>query len=103
MPVGNTARALVKFGYTDHPKVRSAFRWLVSNQKENGGWRCGWRRGIINAWEGMSAFTVYPRSKWSRGMHRAVERGAEFYLEREMHKEGKPYAPWYRFHYPIHY
>lgn len=36
-------------------------------------------------------------------MHRAVERGAEFYLEREMHKEGKSYAPWYRFHYPIHY
>src|SRR5271157_3411378 len=34
--VGNTARALVKFGYADHPKVSSAFQWLVKNQKENG-------------------------------------------------------------------
>lgn len=38
--VGNTARALVNMGYADHPKVRSAFRWLVSNHKENGGWHC---------------------------------------------------------------
>lgn len=31
---GNTARALVKFGYVDHPRVRSAFEWLVKNQAE---------------------------------------------------------------------
>ncbi len=101
--VGNTARALVKFGCADHPSVRSAFHWLVENQKENGGWRCGWRRGVLDAWEGMSAFAVYPRRKWTERMKRAVERGAEFYLERELHKEGPRYGPWYRFHYPIHY
>jgi len=101
--VGNTARALVKFGYADHPNVRSAFRWLVANQKENGGWRCGWRRGVLDAWEGMSAFAVLPRQRWTEGMKRAVDRGAEFYLERELHREGPRYGPWYRFHYPIHY
>lgn len=101
--VGNTARALVKFGYVDHPKVRSAFEWLVENQKENGGWRCGWRRGILDGWEGMSAFAAYPRQKWTGRMKRAVERGAEFYLQREMHIEGPRYGPWYRFHYPVHY
>ncbi len=33
---GNTARALVKFGYEDHPKVRSAFDWFVKNQAKLG-------------------------------------------------------------------
>jgi hypothetical protein len=36
-------------------------------------------------------------------MKLSVERGSEFYLERELHKEGKRYSPWYRFHYPVHY
>jgi hypothetical protein len=101
--VGNTARALVKFGYVDHPNVRSAFEWLVKNQKENGGWHCWGRNGVIDAWEGMSAFAVYPRQKWTRNMKAAVERGAEFYLERKLHRQGKHYDPWYRFHYPNHY
>jgi hypothetical protein len=101
--VGNTARALVKFGYEDHPKVRSAFRWLVREQKENGGWHCWGKKGVISAWEGMSAFAAYPKQKWTRSLNRAVERGAEFYLKRELHKEGKRYDPWYRFHFPEHY
>jgi hypothetical protein len=101
--VGNTARALVKFGYADHPRVTSAFEWLVKNQKENGGWHCFGKNGVIDAWEGMSAFAVYPRQKWTRSMKAAVERGAEFYLERKLHREGKRYDPWYRFHYPNHY
>ncbi len=101
--VGNTARALVKFGYTDHPKLRTAFEWLVKNQKENGGWHCWGRNGVLDAWEGMSAFAVYPRQHWTAGMKRAVERGVEFYLERELHKEGPRYGPWYRFHFPFHY
>ena len=36
-------------------------------------------------------------------MKNSVEMGAEFYLERELHKQGSRYRPWYRFHYPIHY
>jgi len=101
--VGNTARALVKFGYADHPKVRSAFEWLVENQDKNGGWSCFGSGRNLDSWEGMSAFAVYPRQKWNEGMTRAVERGAEFYLERELHKQGARYGPWYRFHYPVQY
>lgn len=101
--VGNTARALVQFGYAGHPKVKSAFDWLVKAQKENGGWHCWGKNGVLDAWEGMSAFAVYPKQKWTRSVKRAVERGAEFYLERELHKQGAQYAPWYRFHYPVHY
>jgi len=101
--VGNTARALVKFGYEDDPKVVSAFRWLVRNQKPNGGWDCFGRDGVIDGWEGMSAFAVYPRQKWTRGMPDAVDRGLEFYLERHLLHDGSRYDPWYRFHFPYHY
>jgi hypothetical protein len=105
---GNTARALVKFGYQDHPKVKSAFDWFVKNQAELGGWSCfnygsGGRGRNLDSWEPLSAFAVYPRQKWTRGMKNAVEKGAEFFLERELHKQGDRYEPWYRFHYPIHY
>lgn len=101
--VGNTARALVKFGYEDHPKVKNAFRWLVREQKEDGGWHCWGRNGVIDAWEGMSAFAAYPKQKWTRSLKRAVERGAEFYLKRELHNQRGRYEPWYRFHFPEHY
>jgi hypothetical protein len=32
-----------------------------------------------------------------------VERGAEYYLEHELHVQGDRYDPWYRFHWPVHY
>jgi len=105
---GNTARALVKFGYVDHPKVRRAFDWFVKSQAELGGWSC-WNYGSgprgrnLDSWEPLSAFAVYPRKKWTRGMKLAVEKGAEFFLERELHRQGDRYEPWYRFHYPVHY
>ena len=105
---GNTARALVKFGYVDHPRVRRAFEWFVKNQSELGGWSC-WNYGSrprgrnLDSWEPLSAFAVYPRQKWTRGMKLAVEKGAEFFLERKLHKQGDRYGPWYRFHYPVHY
>ena len=101
--VGNTARALVKFGYQEDPKVRRAFGWLVKNQKPNGGWHCWGKNGVIDGWEGMSAFAVYPREKWTRSMKAAVDRGLEFYLERRMLHQGGRYDPWYRLHFPYHY
>jgi hypothetical protein len=100
---GNAARALVRFGYADHPKVRAAFEWLAANRDRNGGWSCFGRGRNLDSWEGLSAFAVYPRERWTQAMKRAVELGAEFYLQRELHKQGEPYGPWYRFHYPVHY
>lgn len=101
--VGNTARALVQFGYADHPKVRSAFEWMVRNANHLGGWSCFLSGRNLDSWEPLSAFAVYPRQKWTEGMKRVVESGAEFFLQRELHKQGDPYEPWYRFHYPVHY
>ena len=105
---GNSARALVRFGYVDHPKVRRAFEWIVKNQAELGGWSC-WNFGekrtgrTLDSWEPLSAFAVYPRQKWTRSMKLACEKGAEFFLERELHKQGARWEQWYRFHYPVHY
>src|SRR5271169_464934 len=51
--VGNTARALIKFGYSDHPKVKSALEWLVKNQAKLGGWSCFGSGRNLDSWEGM--------------------------------------------------
>ncbi|HXW37401.1 MAG TPA: hypothetical protein VEJ36_05820, partial [Nitrososphaerales archaeon] len=101
--VGNTARALVKFGYEDHPKVRSAFEWMAAHASEKGGWSCWGTGRNLDSWEPLSAFAAYPKAKWTRRMKTAVEMGAEFFLERELHIQGDHYEPWYRFHYPVHY
>jgi len=101
--VGNTARALVKFGYADHPKVKSSFEWMVKNSAEKGGWSCYGSGRNLDSWEPLSAFAIYPRQKWTKGMKQVVEKGAEFFLERELHVQGDHYEPWYRFHYPVHY
>ncbi|HZY69896.1 MAG TPA: prenyltransferase/squalene oxidase repeat-containing protein [Thermoplasmata archaeon] len=101
--VGNTARALLQFGYTDHPRVRAALDWLVEHQAKLGGWSCWGSGRNLDSWEGMSAFAAFPRSKWSRPMEAAVAKGAEYYLSKELHLQGDHYEPWYRFHYPVHY
>src|SRR5438552_19100900 len=37
-------------------------------------------------------------------IRQSIERGAEFYLERRLFREGPaPYRPWFRLHYPVHY
>jgi len=104
---GNLARTLLLCGYGDDPRVRSAFDWLVRNQMEDGGWHCMYERafgrGTLDCWEGLSAFAVLPRQRWTRRMKRCIEDGAEFYLRHELFKQGRPYLPWLRFHYPVHY
>ena len=101
--VGNTARALVKFGYEDHPKVKAAFDWMVRHQAKLGGWSCFGSGRNLDSWEPMSAFAVLPKQKWNKSMTQTVEKAAEFFLERRLHQQGGSYKPWYRLHYPIHY
>jgi hypothetical protein len=100
---GNMARALVRFGYVDHPKVKSAFEWLARSHDPKGGWSCFGTGRNLDSWEALSAFAVYPKAKWTADMQQAVAQGAEFFLERELHRQGDEYPPWYRFHYPTHY
>lgn len=102
--VGNLARMLIKCGYSEDMRVRRLVDWLLETQKEDGGWNCfPSGRGTLDCWEALSAFASIPRRKWNGRLKRSVERGAEFYLERKLFNEGRKYAPWFRFHYPVHY
>jgi hypothetical protein len=100
---GNCARALIQMGYVDHPQVLSAMDWLVRTADKNGGWSCFGSGRNLDSWEGLSAFAVYPRDRWTAPMEECVRKAAEFFLQRELHRQGEKYAPWLRFHYPIHY
>jgi len=100
---GNQARALIQFGYADDPRIRRTLDWLVQSADPKGGWSCFGSGRNLDSWEGLSALAAYPRSKRTRGMVDAIDRGAEFFLERELHRQGDRYAPWFRFHYPVHY
>jgi hypothetical protein len=102
---GNLCRTLIRCGYADDPRVTGALDWIARAQKDDGGWHCfPSETGTLDCWEGLSAFAVLPHAKWTRGIKRSFEKGAEFYLERELHREGRGrYVPWFRFHYPVHY
>jgi hypothetical protein len=105
----NMARALLQLGYADDPRVRKSLDWLVKVAHPKGGWSCRLDRSgmsagrSLDAWEPLAAFAAYPRAKWTPAMKGCVESGAEFYLERELYKQGERYEPWYRFHWPVHY
>ncbi len=101
--VGNMARALIRLGYGDDPRVRKSLDWLVETADPKGGWSCFGRGRNLDSWEGLSAFAAYPRARWTAGMQRCVDLASEFFLERELHRQGGRYAPWYRFHDPVHY
>lgn len=102
--VGNTARMLTRFGYADDTRVRKLYDWLLEDQREDGGWNCSQGTpGTLDAWEPLAAFAALPTTKRSPKMEQAISRGSEFYLERELFKEDRPYAPWLRLHYPNHY
>lgn len=103
--VGNTARMLTRFGYEDDGRVKRLFDRIVEIQKEDGGWHCFESdTGTLDSWEGLAAFASLPKSKWTRKIRNSAERGAEFYLQRHLFREGRRrYAPWFRFHYPRHY
>jgi hypothetical protein len=52
----------------------------------------------------VAAFASLPEKSRARRIRRSIEKGAEFYLERELLREGESkYRPWYRLHYPVHY
>ncbi|HEV2166740.1 MAG TPA: hypothetical protein VGS23_07205 [Thermoplasmata archaeon] len=99
----NMARALIQFGFEEDPRVVRTLAWLAEIADPKGGWSCFSLGRNLDSWEALSAFAVYPKAKWTPRMREAVDSGAEFYLERELHRQGARYAPWFRLHYPVHY
>ncbi|HEX9340057.1 MAG TPA: hypothetical protein VF992_02650 [Thermoplasmata archaeon] len=103
--VGNTARMMILFGLTEDRRVRASLDWLADQQLDDGGWDCfGRPNGTLDCWEALAAYAVIGRRRWTRRWKHAVERGAEFYLERTLLREGRQrYMSWERLHYPVHY
>jgi hypothetical protein len=99
----NQARAAIRFGYAGDPRVHRTLEWLTSIADPKGGWSCFGSSRNLDSWEALSAFADYPRAKWTTEMQSCVEKGAEYFLERGLHRQGSRYAPWYRTHYPVHY
>ncbi|HLM70916.1 MAG TPA: prenyltransferase/squalene oxidase repeat-containing protein [Thermoplasmata archaeon] len=99
----NMARALIRFGYSNDVRVRRTVDWLVEQASPKGGWSCWGTGRNLDSWEALSVFAAYPRSKWTSEIERVVSQGAEFFLERELYRQGAHYDPWFRFHYPAHY
>ncbi len=105
----NMARALIRMGYAEDPRIQRTMEWLTRTAHPNGGWTCRFSTSgpatsrSLDAWEGLAAFGAYPRNLWTKEMRGCVERTAEYYLERELHLQGERYDPWYRFHWPTHY
>jgi hypothetical protein len=105
----NMARALIRLGYADDPRILRTMEWVARTAHPKGGWTCRFSTDgpatsrTLDAWEGLGAFAVYPREKWTPVMRSVVERTAEYYLERELHQQGDRYEPWFRFHWPTHY
>jgi len=101
---GNMVRSLIRFGYRGDERVESAIQWLADEQKDDGGWDCFERpEGTLDAWEAMSAFAEIPSNRRSSDVKRAIERGAEFFLERRLLHEGDYYERWWSLRYPWHY
>jgi len=102
---GNSLRFLVRLGYEDLPEISAARDWLLRHQKRDGGWHCfPSRTGTLDGWEALAAFAALPGNLRTTAVEESIRRGAEFYLDRGLLREGRgDYAPWSRLHYPVHY
>src|SRR5436853_2715314 len=93
---GNAVRMLVRFGYLRDPHLRPAIDWLVRPQKKDGGWHC-FRSGTgtLDCWEALAAFSALATSSRTPEILRAIQRGAESYLERRLFRAcTRSYRPW---------
>lgn len=101
---GNTARMMARFGYAEDFRVRKVYDWLVEDQREDGGWNGEQGApGTVDASEPLAAFAALPKAKRSPKIERAIERGAQFYLERRLLGRGRPPPERLWLHYPTHY
>lgn len=95
---GNLARALIRFGYLDHPGVRAATDWAArtilgedvarwyASGTSGPGFACGANEGLSCAWgavKEMLAVVAIPSDRRTDREQRAADAGVEFLLSRD--------------------
>ena len=111
---GNMIRTLIKFGYSNDPRVRRAIDWLPNDQLEDGGWNCDHpekkvkHSSFMSTIEPLWAYSEIPRQKWTRKMKNSIGEGAEFLLMHHIYKSDnhhwqETYPFFTKLHFPIYY
>src|SRR3989442_7886316 len=83
---GNMIRTLIKFGYSNDPRVRRAIDWMPKGQLEDGGWNCDYSEkqvkhsSFMSSIESLLDYSEIPRQKWTRKMKPSVDDCAEVLL-----------------------
>ncbi len=111
---GNMIRTLIKFGYSNDPRVRKAVDWLPKDQLEDGGWNCDHpekkvkHSSFMSTIEPLWAYSEIPRQKWTRKMKQSINDGAEFLLMHHLYKSDnhhwqETYPFFTKLHFPMYY
>jgi len=111
---GNMIRTLIKFGYSNDPRVRKAIDWLPKGQLEDGGWNCDHpekkvkHSSFMSTVEPLWAYSEIPRQKWTRKMKQSISEGAEFLLMHHIYKSDnhhwqETYPFFTKLHFPMYY
>jgi len=111
---GNMIRTLIKFGYSNDPRVRRAIDWLPKDQLEDGGWNCDHpekkvkHSSFMSTIEPLWAYSEIPRQKWTRKMKQSISEGAEFLLMHHIYKSDnhhwqETYPFFTKLHFPMYY
>ncbi len=107
---GNIVRTLIRFGYSNDPRVHSAIEWLLATQQSDGGWDC-----YSEGSRGHGSFSSTIEPLWalseidrrSTEIDGAIQRSVEFFLRHKLYKSDRTNTPimldWTKFHYPLHY
>src|SRR5207247_1837640 len=111
---GNMIRILIKFDYSNDPRVRRAIDWLPNDQLEDGGWNCDHpekkvkHSSFMSTIEPLWAYSEIPRQKWTRKMKSSIDEGAEFLLMHHIYKSDnhhwqETYPFFTKLHFPMYY
>jgi len=111
---GNMIRTLIKFDYSNDPRVQRAIDWLPKDQLEDGGWNCDHpekkvkHSSFMSTIEPLWAYSEIPRQKWTRKMKSSIGEGAEFLLMHHVYKSDnhhwqETYPFFTKLHFPMYY
>src|SRR2546428_9629546 len=93
---GNALRMLARFGYRKDPRTGAAIDWLVRHQKKDGGGDTfPSPTRSLGCWGALPRFAAFPPQARTPPGLRAIQPGAEVYLQRRLFRQGPhPHRSW---------